>query len=522
MAEQWQDTGVDAGAEVEAAKAAAYAAFMAAPVDSAIGANPAVPPQVSRTVYTQTSKLTDGDKVKLLKVVNAAIMDAILKHIGPVSSDGSVLIDILTTDGIKKLDLRSSAISWERVTIDPSSAGLDRLPHTIVWQDNTATPALPLALWLKYGSASTHYWTKIWPISVPSQPLKSELLPLPDGVAALGNEGRWADGQHVHPLSRPSKIRYYLSDTHGTGDYTGHLLLTENPYVEASAIDYTDAREWAVFVSSPGSPSLSVWQGGVVHAHLRVKLINPQVGRTYKLYTGNGDIVYTDMIWDWTNGDRYQVVESAPTQPSVTTTYADLEFDIPVTALAAGTDGRFGLNMRLRVYVGSSEATFSNEKIVIRIGGDNASYIDTLFTPDGGFSGVHNDLDGRDAENAHPFASITPGRVQTPFNAPVTSADGLFAVPINSNFVILNGEEDLIGCSTEGWTGPGWIEVHIMSERNILKSQNPLPDGYAAFMWGSSDTGYGGDYDVQTAYADSIFRFRLTGGVWRIASIMNM
>lgn len=122
----------------------------------------------------------------------------------------------------------------------------------------------------------------------------------------------------------------------------------------------------------------------------------------------------------------------------------------------------------------------------------------------------------------HPQRYIAPGRIQTPANETVTSVDGLFAVPLDSNFVVLEGTEDLIGCSTEGWTGPGWIEVHILNERDILKSQSPLPDGYAPFMWGSTDTGYGADYDVQTAYAGSIFRFRWTGGVWRIAGVMNM
>ena len=122
----------------------------------------------------------------------------------------------------------------------------------------------------------------------------------------------------------------------------------------------------------------------------------------------------------------------------------------------------------------------------------------------------------------HPQRYIAPGRIQTPANETVTSADGLFAVPLNSNFVVLDGEEDLIGCSTDGWTGPGWFEAHILKDRNILKAQNPLPSGHTSFMWGSTDTGYGAAYDVQTAYAGSIFRFRWTGGVWRIAGVMNM
>lgn len=519
----WEDTGVEAGTEVEAAKAAALAAFMAAPVDSAIGASPAVPPQISRTVWTTTTKLSAGDVVKLKKVVNAAIMDATLKHIGPVSGDGSVAIGTMTVGGIQKLDLRSAANYWEHVTVNPSvSPGLARSIFTIVWQDSLDVIPVPLALWLKVNAPNTA-WEKIWPISVPSPTPLSDQDPLPDAAEADPGDGteasRW---DHVHPLGRPTKIRYYLSDTHGTGDYTGHLLLTENPYpIEADAIDYEEPNSWAVFVSALGSPGLPVWQGGVVHAHLRVKLINPQSGRTYKLYTGNGDIVYTSMIWDWTHSDTYQVKESAPTEPAITTTYADLDFDVPVTALAAGTDGRLGLNMRLRVFVGSTESTFSGEQIVIRVGGDNASYLDTLFTPDGGFSGVHNDLDGRDAENCHPFAAITPGRFQTPNNAPVTTADGLFAVPLNSNFVVLDGTEDLIGCSTAGWIGSGPMEFTLMAARTIKKSQT-VPTGYAPFMWGDTDTGYGEDYDTITAIKNSSYHCRFIGGAWRITAMMNV
>jgi hypothetical protein len=174
--------------------------------------------------------------------------------------------------------------------------------------------------------------------------------------------------------------RYYLTATSGTGEYTGLLLGATNPTDEANAIDLTNGTEWLWFASPPGSPGMAAWPSGVLRAHIRIKMRNPQVGRTYKLYTGNGDIVYTDMVWDWTHSDVYQVRESAPAQPSITETFATLEFDIPVTALAAGPTGRLGLNLRMRVYVGDDESTFDSEDIVVRVGGDNASYIDTLFT----------------------------------------------------------------------------------------------------------------------------------------------
>jgi hypothetical protein len=184
-------------------------------------------------------------------------------------------------------------------------------------------------------------------------------------------------------LNSPASVtttRYYLTTTNGTGEWTGLLLGTTNPTDEEHAIDLTDGTKWLIFVSPEGSPGIAVWPNGVLHAHIHIKMRNPRVGYTYKLYTGNGDIVYTDMVWDWTHSARYQVVESAPAQPFITETFATLEFDLPVTALTAGPTGRFGLNLRMRVYVGDEEAIFDEEDIVVRVGGDNASYIDTLFT----------------------------------------------------------------------------------------------------------------------------------------------
>lgn len=396
--------------------------------------------------------------------------------------------------------------------------------RTVAWQVDPDT-GFPLALWLKVSDESLD-WEKLWPAVAVSDhkfaidseddaagdadyaEIKiivgvggtvtpttgsngkalavgvdfSDADPLPDAAEAdPGNGTKAARWNHVHPLARPSKIRYYLSDTVGSGEYTGNLLLTENPYpLEVDAVDYVETNQsppWAVFVSAPGSPGLAVWQGGVVHAHLRVKLINPQVGRTYKLYTGNGDIVYTSMIWDWTHSDTYQVKESAPAQPSVTTAYADLDFDLPVTALAAGADGRLGLNMRLRVFVGSDEAVFDNEKVVIRIGGDNASYLDTLFTPDGSFSGVHNDLDGRDVANCHPMDAITPGRILWNEGATVATVSGLLTMPEKSNAVRVSGTETLLGIATSRFT-PGTV---IYLESAVTR---PVANG------GTPGTGY--------------------------------
>lgn len=354
-----------------------------------------------------------------------------------------------------------------------------------------------------------------------SPPLKSELLPLPDGVAALGNEGRWADGQHRHPLARPSKIRFYLSDSHGTGEYTGHLLLTVNPYVEANAVDLGgQSSHW--FVSQPGVPGLSVWQGGGLHAHLRLKLRNPQPLRTYKLYT-NDDLVYHAIVYEWVRGDAYMPAGGPfAEQPTVSTDYVTLDLDIPVKTLAAGTDGRLGVELALRAYVGGSEVGLNGEQLVVRVGGDDASYFDTLFTPSGGFSGVHSDLDQRNAANSHPQEAITPGRIQTPATPVVTTDNGHFAVPVNSNFVLLEGTEDILGCSTSQWIGYSEFEACVLRKRKLLRSQLPLLADHDPFIWGSADSGYGADYDVITLKAGAVFRCRHIGSVWRVCSLLNV
>lgn len=105
----WELTGADLGDEIRAAKTAAVNAFMAAPVDSAIGAAAAVPPVLSRAQATQQLRcpLTPGDRSKLLTVVWRAIAQAIMTHIGPESSDGSVEFGVVEYNGVKRLDIRA-------------------------------------------------------------------------------------------------------------------------------------------------------------------------------------------------------------------------------------------------------------------------------------------------------------------------------------------------------------------------------------------------------------------------------
>lgn len=87
----WSDTtGAQLTAEIEALKAARVAAYLA-------------------THGGGTRQLTSTERSELTTVCWRAIADAIMTHIGPVSSDGSVLFGIQTNgDGVPQLDIRTT------------------------------------------------------------------------------------------------------------------------------------------------------------------------------------------------------------------------------------------------------------------------------------------------------------------------------------------------------------------------------------------------------------------------------
>jgi len=142
----WKDTYPQLFREVDAAKEKAKADFLAALSPP----NPAVVPE---------------DKfIGLVDAISTAQWRALLEHIGPVSGDGSVTIaSTLSAAGVPQLDLRAAA-GWEKVTVDPSVDGLARNPATVVWQVDSGTPPLPVAIWLKTSVPDTG-WEKLWPTS---------------------------------------------------------------------------------------------------------------------------------------------------------------------------------------------------------------------------------------------------------------------------------------------------------------------------------------------------------------------
>ncbi len=157
----WQDTYAEAGAEVQAAKAAAISAFMSAPAESAIGAAAAVPPVLSRQQRAAASiPLSSADRAKLLTVTWRAMMRAILKHIGPVSSDGSIYITQKPdADGVQQLDLRANNLG---VPIEPPAVVSTRLYKAKKSDQKLRNPVRALsAIGTGYGLNITDYYVAV-------------------------------------------------------------------------------------------------------------------------------------------------------------------------------------------------------------------------------------------------------------------------------------------------------------------------------------------------------------------------
>lgn len=294
---------------------------------------------------------------------------------------------------------------------------------------------------------------------------------------------------------------------------------SDTPNTTALVASDGSPSAWLEFPTLAGTPNLDTYRAGRTEAHVLARL---------HIAGAAGSITWLECQVVRDPGGDDEVLETINTSPITNQTDEVIKAHIDDDEDQDLAGDRIGLRIRARsdsatpaaIAVTWSDPAHSTRLLTpmtLAVGGTDDHQALTM-TSRGFVAGEEADA----RAFGHPQRYIAPGRVQTPANETVTSADGLFAVPLNSNFVVLEGTENLIGCSTEGWTGPGWIEVHILNERDILKSQSPLPDGYAPFMWGSTDTGYGADYDVQTAYAGSIFRFRWTGGVWRIAGVMNM
>lgn len=142
----WKETYNQLFQEADSAKEEAKASFLAS----------LIPPNPSR--------VPENKRIDLIDAISKAQWKALLNHIGPFSSDGSVTFDVHTTDeGISQLDIRAMS-AWEKISFDPSSVGKSSSIFTIVWQSDGATPARPIALWLKNDSGDTN-WVQLWPVA---------------------------------------------------------------------------------------------------------------------------------------------------------------------------------------------------------------------------------------------------------------------------------------------------------------------------------------------------------------------
>lgn len=262
----WQDTWVALGGEIEASRDAAVAAFMAAPVGSAIGASAAVSPVLSRTqVASSGVPLTGADKTLLLKVVWAGIAKALLKHTGPVSPDDSVIIGTRAdSDGVLQLSLKAVSVAWEKINYAPTG------PDGAVLGANLLSN--PSAESNNYGVAGGDYAPRItgWTRS------SADATPATAGHVAVGPRAiSYADGGYPwHDTfdQPPSAGDYYFyGGTHDPSASITTLTQTLDLSADATAIDtgvcaYDMSGWFAWFMGDPG--------GGLIdeleYAHMRV------------------------------------------------------------------------------------------------------------------------------------------------------------------------------------------------------------------------------------------------------------
>ena len=120
----------------------------------------------------------------------------------------------------------------------------------------------------------------------PTVPVASTTLPQPLGVATLGDEGKWADGKHVHPSLPTPQITsvYYLDPAplqpllvNPCPSTVGALELafptTSDPDTPPTSADA---------ITLEGRPGLADWPGGLVNLIVRANVRN-MVGTTHQV-----------------------------------------------------------------------------------------------------------------------------------------------------------------------------------------------------------------------------------------------
>ena len=223
--------------------------------------------------------------------------------------------------------------------------------------------------------------------------------------------------------------RYYFTHDHsnltdGAAARHSQFSLT-NPTDEAGAYDFAPSSVTGTYWglantdSPPSTPGILNWPGGIVNVVIRARVRNTQSGNSYYLNFGTGEgmaVLGRYCVGDDHGPFGYQV---APLPG---------EFDFPITsdyvtyyvAIAVQSLPEYwrvtGMNAldRLRwaltpLKVGPH--SIASEVFEIRCGGDNASYLDTLFTPSGNPTGASDHKVSVDAGDIadYLFAKLSAG-----------------------------------------------------------------------------------------------------------------
>jgi len=222
--------------------------------------------------------------------------------------------------------------------------------------------------------------------------------------------------------------RYYFTHDHSnlTDGVAVHSQFSlTNPTDEAGAYDFAPSSvtgtNWGIANtdSPPGTPGILNWPGGIVNVVIRARVRNAQSGNTYYLNFGNGEgmaVLARYCVGDDHGPFGYQ---AAPLPGEfdfpITSTYVTYYVAIAVQSLPEywRTSGMNALD-RLRwaltpLKVGPH--AIASEVFEIRCGGDDASYIDTLFTPGGNPTGASDHKVSVDAGDIadYLFAKLSAG-----------------------------------------------------------------------------------------------------------------
>jgi hypothetical protein len=222
--------------------------------------------------------------------------------------------------------------------------------------------------------------------------------------------------------------RYYFTHDHSnlTDGIAVHSQFSlTNPTTEAGAYDFAPSSvtgtNWGVAnTDSPaGTPGILNWSGGIVNVVIRARVRNAQSGNTYYLNfgTGEGQLVLARYCVGDDHGPFGYQTEPLPGEFDfpITSTYVTYYVAIAVQSLPeywriTGMNALDRLRWAMTPLKVGPHA-IASEVFEIRCGGDDASYIDTLFAPSGNPTGASDHKVSVDAGDIadYLFAKLSAG-----------------------------------------------------------------------------------------------------------------